>query len=125
MGDGQENPLETATSGYFEGERLELLWRYAYRPEFVPLLMDYLGVQPQSQVLDIGCGTGFLSRLIARSVGGAQVTGLDTDSASLELGRELIVAENLGAQVKLISGSAYELPFPDEHFDTITSQTLL
>ncbi len=125
MSDGSRKPVETARSGYFEGERLELLWRYAYRPEFVPLLMDYLGVLPQSNVLEVGCGTGFLSRLIAKSVDGVQATGLDTDRASLELGRELVAAEDLEAQVKLISGSAFELPFPDEHFDTVTSQTLL
>ena len=35
----------TPVDGYFKGENLELTWRYAYRPEFVPLLLDYLGVQ--------------------------------------------------------------------------------
>lgn len=125
MSDGSKEPKETARSGYFEGERLELVWRFAYRPEFVPLLMDYLGVLPQSNVLEVGCGTGFLSRLIAKSVDGVQATGLDTDRASLELGRALVAAEDLEDHVKLISGSAFELPFPDEHFDTVTSQTLL
>ena len=125
MVDETSTPSQDAASGYFEGERLELIWRHAYRPEFVPLLIEYLGVSSGSEVLDVGCGTGFLSRLLARSVPGAHITGIDTDDAALETGREMVALEKLEGLVELVSGSAFELPFASGHFDAVTSQTLL
>lgn len=118
-------PSQSAASGYFEGERLELIWRHAYRPEFVPLLIEYLGVSPGSEVLDVGCGTGFLSRLLARSVPDVRVTGIDTDNAALEIGREMVAVEELDGRVEFMSGTAFDLPFADGDFDAVTSQTLM
>ena len=112
-------------TGYFEGERLELNWRFAYQPEFVPLLMHYLGAAPGLRILDVGCGSGFLARLLARTLAEVQVTGLDADQKLLDLGQEMLAREKLTAQVELQKGDAYHLPFPDATFDLATSQTLL
>ena len=111
-------------SGYFEGERLELVWRYAYRPEFIPLLMDYLGAQPGMRILDMGCGTGFLSRLLAQIFEESWVVGLDADETLLNLGRQMLESHGL-TNVELRQGNAYQIPYPDETFDLVTSQTLL
>ena len=115
----------TSMSGFFEGARLELIWRYAYRPEFVPLLVDYLGAQPGTRILDAGCGSGFLSRLLARTLDGVQIVGLDADEKMLALAHQMVEREGLAAQVELRSGDAYQIPFPDDAFDLVTSQTLL
>lgn len=120
----------TPVSGFFEGERLELAWRYAYRPEFVPLLLEYLGARPGTRILDVGCGSGFLSRLLARSLEGVQVVGLDADEKMLDLARQMLAREKrerkgLAAQVDLRPGDAYQIPFPDDTFDLVTSQTVL
>ena len=116
--------LQTPVSGYFEGERLELVWRYAYRPEFAPLLMDYLGVRPGMRILDLGCGTGFLARFLAQTFKDSRVVGLDTDETLLNLGRQMLESSGL-TNVELRQGNAYQIPFPDETFDLVTSQTLL
>lgn len=110
---------------YFEGERLELLWRFVYRPEFIPLLKEYVGVKSGMKVLDSGCGTGFLSRILAKNVSELQVVGVDFDKKLLDIGREMKAREGLGSQIELRQGDAYKLPFPDESFDMTTSQTLL
>lgn len=112
-------------TGYFEGERLELSWRYAYRPEFIPLLMDYLGAQSGMRILDAGCGTGFLSRMLARTLGDSQLVGLEADPHLLNLARQMVEGEGLTPQVTLQGGDAYQLPYPAETFDLVTSQTLL
>lgn len=75
----------SARAGYFRGDQLELGLRYAYSPEFVPLFMDYLGARPHSRILEVGTGTAFLARLLARKLDGVQVTGLDTDANMFEL----------------------------------------
>jgi ubiquinone/menaquinone biosynthesis C-methylase UbiE len=114
-----------AAIGFFDGERLELSWRYAYPPEYVPLLMEYLGAKPGMDILDVGCGSGFLSRLLLRTLEGVSVVGLDNDVKMLELANEMAKRENLPDQIEFQLGDAYQLPFPDETFDFVTSQTLL
>ncbi len=112
-------------TGYFEGERLELSWRYLYRPEFIPLLIDYLGARPGMRILDVGCGTGFLARLLARTLDDVRVIGLDADTKLLNLARQMVEREGLTSQVELQQGNAYQTPYPAETFDLVTSQTLL
>jgi ubiquinone/menaquinone biosynthesis C-methylase UbiE len=121
----EPNHRPATVTGFFEGERLELTWRYAYRPEFVPLLMDYLGARPGMRILDVGCGTGFLARLLAQTLNAVQVVGLDADEKMLDLAHQMLEGERLTGQVELRQGDAYQLPFPDETFDLVTSQTLL
>ena len=115
----------TAKSGYFFGERQELELRYTYRPEFVPLLLDYLGAQAGMSMLELGCGSGFLSRLLAQSVPKAQVVGLDSDPASLEIARAIQKREGVGDALRFEQGDAQQLPFPDASFDLVTSHRLL
>ena len=119
-----EQPQPSATN-LFESETLELSWRYAYRPEFVPLLIDYLGARPKMNVLEVGCGTGYLARLLARSLNDVHIVGLDPDRQLLDVARRLLEREELTHNVQFWQGDAYRLPFPDESFDMVTSQTLL
>ena len=123
----RKKPFRPASSaiGFFEGEKMERDWRYAYRPEFVPLLMDYLGARPGMRILDVGCGSGFLSRLLVRTLDDVEVVGLEADEKMLDLGRRALEAEKLTDRVELLEGDAYHHPFPDETFDLVTSQTLL
>lgn len=118
-------PPTKPVSGYFEGQRLELVWWQAYRPEYIPLLLNYLGIQPGMRILDVGCGTGFLSRLLARNLDDLAIVGVDADEKLLDLGRQMLAHENLTEHVELQPGNAYQLPFPDATFDLATSHTLL
>ena len=115
----------TPIDGYFKGEHLELTWRYAYRPEFVPLLLDYLGAENGMSILDVGCGSGFLSRLLAKSLSEVRVIGLEADEEMLSLAEQLLEIDGVENQISLQKGDAYDLPFPDETFDLVTSQTFL
>ena len=69
------------------------------------------------RVLDVGCGTGALTREAARRAGAPErVTGLDLD------GEMLAVARRLTPAITWIRGSALDLPFPSERFDAVVSQ---
>lgn len=116
---------QSARAGYFQGERQEMALRYAYRPEFVPLLLDYLGARPSTRILEAGCGSGFLSRLLARKLADVQLVALDTDGAMLNIARQLQGRENLNEKIRWGQGDAYHLPFPDNSFDLVTSHRLL
>lgn len=119
------NDTPTARTGYFQGDRMELGLRYAYRPEFVPLLMTYLGARPGKSIFEVGCGTGFLSRLLARTLPDVHVLGLDSDASLLEIARQMQEREGLKEDISWAQGDAFRLPFPDNCFDLVTSHRLL
>lgn len=116
---------QSARSGYFKGERQELALRYVYRPEFVPLLLNYLGAEPGTRILEVGSGSGFLSRLLAHSLPQAQLVALDTDGEMLRIARRIQEEEGLAERIRLGYGDAFELPFADNSFDLVTSHRLL
>ena len=75
--------------------------------------------QPGEQVLDLGCGTGTLMLALARQASEAILTGVDADSAILELALARMQAAHVPAQ--LVQGMSHTLPFADAHFDVAVS----
>jgi len=67
------------------------------------------------RVLEIACGTGRFSVMLAR--GGADVVGLDVSSEMLGQAREK--AHRAGADAEWVRGDAARLPFPDDAFDAV------
>lgn len=65
------------------------------------------------RVLDVGCGTGELSRVLAAETDGL-VVGVDRD-------RHLLAR----TPVPAVQGDALSLPFPDDSFDCVVCQALL
>lgn len=70
-------------------------------------------------VLDIGCGGGFLTNLLARS--GFRVVGLDQSVESLAVAR---LYDTTGT-VQYDQGDACRLPYPDQSFDVVCSMDFL
>lgn len=79
-------------------------------------LLQQLPPQPQSQCLDIACGTGDLTALLAQKYPQGSIAGLDLTPAMLE------IAEKLHGQdrIAFIEGSIEQLPFDDQSMDVIT-----
>jgi demethylmenaquinone methyltransferase/2-methoxy-6-polyprenyl-1,4-benzoquinol methylase len=72
------------------------------------------GLKPGMKVLDIGVGTGLVSRQVARIVGAPDlVTGIDPSPGMLENAR-------VPDGVKLVRGGVEHLPFADASFDFVT-----
>ncbi len=69
-------------------------------------------------VLEDGCGTGYVSAWVARR--GGRPVGLDNSSAQLATARRLQNEHNL--RFPLIHGVAEQLPFRDESFDVVISE---
>jgi len=73
-------------------------------------------------VLDLGCGSGAFTTLLARVVGEqGKVYAVDIQPEMLQqLERKLVKAENLDIRnVEIKQASAYELPFEDESLDLV------
>lgn len=76
-----------------------------------------LGPLEGKQVLEIACGTGRFSVMLAAR--GANVIGLDISDAMLSQGRQKVRAAGLSDRAEFVRGDAARLPFPDGHFDAV------
>lgn len=72
------------------------------------------------KILDVGCGTGFFTVLLARE--GHEVTGTDLTPEMVENSRKL--AEDEGITCEFLQMDAENLEFPDETFDVVISRNL-
>ena len=78
-------------------------------------LMD---LKPGDRVLDLGCGTGWASRRIARTVTKGEVVGLDVAD---EMVRRAALASPNISNLRYIWGSAEHIAVPDKYFNKILS----
>lgn len=78
-----------------------------------------LVTRPASAVLDVGCGDGFLSALLASR--GHRVTGLDTDAPVLERARERWP----DVEVSWVQGDLRTAPLAYGSFDSVLSNATL
>src|SRR5918996_2532863 len=94
--------------------------RYFIGP-WAPGLIAVAALQPGERVLDVACGTGVVTRLVAPAVGPTgQVTGLDINAAMLAVARSLPPPS--GASITWVEGNAVAMDFPDASFDVILCQ---
>ena len=74
-----------------------------------------LDLSTRTRILDVGCGTGELTRVLAEE-STAEVVGCDVDTDLLEVARE---------HAPTVAGDALRLPFADDSFDLVVCQALL
>jgi ubiquinone/menaquinone biosynthesis C-methylase UbiE len=88
--------------------------------------LTLLDLAAGERVLDVGCGSGVVTRQIAGRVGPTgRVVGLDPSPALLAVARELAREAGLTDNVEFLEGSALRLPFPDASFDAVVCVTVL
>jgi 2-polyprenyl-6-hydroxyphenyl methylase/3-demethylubiquinone-9 3-methyltransferase len=89
-------------------------WRVPY---FSSVLKDYFGKNlTEVQLLDIGCGGGYLTEEFARL--GCKTSGVDISSNSIQAAKTH--ALNSGLTIDYRVGSATDLDFRDDSFDVIS-----
>lgn len=78
----------------------------------VKLFLTWLELTPHDQVLDGGCGRGFMLNL-ARAVADSQLIGTELDAHVLDVARRNLK----GRGIRLVNGDLCHLPYADDSFD--------
>jgi SAM-dependent methyltransferase len=90
-----------------------------YGPPLAAALMEFARVEPGMRALDVGCGPGALTTVLAERLGEASVSAADPSEP---------FAEACGARlprVEVVVAPAEALPFADHAFDVTLSQLVV
>jgi len=111
-----------ATTSRIAGTAAEIYEQHmvpAIFARWAPDLVDAAGVRPGERVLDVACGTGAVTRVLAERVGaGGTVVALDINPGMLAAARVAVPRPNVEWQ----EGSAVKMPLPDAAFDSVVCQ---
>ena len=109
---------------FVAGRTPQQLYEDYFAPGIFETWADHLvtTVSPKGDCLDLACGTGVVSRRLARCSEVTSVTGIDVSSEMVEAAR--VVSEHAGVPMKIDfqAASALELPFGDQSFDYVCCQ---
>lgn len=84
-------------------------------------LYHSVGIPHATRILDVGCGSGFVTRDLARLTTG-MVIGVDGSHQLLTVATTILTAF---PNTHLLMGDAHRLPFLDDTFDVVTCNLLL
>jgi SAM-dependent methyltransferase len=91
-------------------DKYDSVWSSLTR-QFIPHLIDAVGVSTGISVLDVACGPGYVSAAVKKL--GANPTGID-------FSRKMVaIARSMFPEVTFREGDAQQLPFADASFDRV------
>ncbi|MAF64900.1 MAG: hypothetical protein CMJ84_04480 [Planctomycetes bacterium] len=85
-------------------------------------VIEGLLIRPGFQILDLGCGTGWATRLLAQAAPGVGAVGVDVSPEMVARAEEL---SSLRIRARYEAGSFEALDFPDGRFDIAFSMEAL
>ena len=91
-------------------------WAYRFEPyarDSVERVFETLGVSDGRDLLDMACGSGYALGRAERL--GATTAGIDASAGLVDIARRRAPA------TELVVGSMFELPWPNDSFDIVTS----
>ena len=114
MPDAME-PEEYGRMAHFE---LSYWWYAGLHRLVLDALADEVAGQTQCRIVDAGCGTGGLLRVICREYPATDITGFDIANGALQIA-------STRAAGKLAQASIMAMPFPPNSFDAVTITDVL
>jgi len=91
-------------------------------PEITLKALSFIeGLNKNSRIVDIGCGTGAPTMTLAKNTK-AQITGIDLFPEFIDIFNANVQKQGLQDRIKGVVGSMDNLPFKDEELDLIWSE---
>lgn len=100
-----------------------LIQKFLKERQWKTYLIQSVSNKDPRQILDIGTGTGTLCIMMKETYSEAEITGLDGDSKILEIANSKMQKQKL--DIQFLQGMSYDLPFPANHFDVVTSSLMM
>lgn len=88
--------------------------------QFMTCLFEVVAATEPATVLDAGCGEGFIIDFLKQRDAGLDLTGVDLSEEAVDYART-----RFGDQATFRTGDLYDLPFPDDAFDTVLCSEVL
>jgi SAM-dependent methyltransferase len=104
------------------GNAMELRATDPHQQQMLSDYLDRIDFPASARVLEVGCGTGAISRRLATVPGVGEVVGVDPSTGLLDRARSL-AADMPRVSFREADGRA--LPFEDETFDVVVTHTVV
>jgi ubiquinone/menaquinone biosynthesis C-methylase UbiE len=88
--------------------------------EVMGCLYDVIAATEPRNVLDAGCGEGYVLDFISRRNPDLKLVGVDLSEQAVQYAKE-----HFGQRAEFRKGSVYKLPFSDKSFDTVVCSEVL
>lgn len=75
--------------------------------------IELMSLSPEARALDVGCGSGWATRLMAQQARGGRVVGIDISDEMIQLAQE---TSSSFSNIEFHVASAEKLPFKDNEF---------
>lgn len=85
-------------------------------------VVERMGIASGDKILDLGCGNGWATRLLAKTASGVQAIGIDVSPAMIAQAEEL---HSFTIRARYEVGPIEQLDFADAHFDRVFSMEAL
>ena len=90
--------------------------------DVVHQVIDRMGIRPGDLVLDMGCGSGWATRLLGNAAPGSGAVGIDVSAGMVARAEAL---HDLTSRARYETGTFEQLDFPDGKFERIFSMEAL
>lgn len=114
--------------GYYQtAEEMEISRKYEYEPEFIPFICKWLCPSPESSsvVVDVGCGSGYFTRIIAGCVKeNGKVVGIDPDRRLIQEAEKTCKRKRI-SNIRFKTGNIWKIPLESNYADLVVSHVVL
>lgn len=98
---------------------------FRFTDDVRPLFFKWLGISPDSHVLDAGCGTGVFTRYLAAGLGKGHIDGFDINPGFIEYGNQKLEELQLTEKAALTLEDGFHLSYEDNTYDAVTNYTYI
>lgn len=90
----------------------------------LPRHFERFALAPDARVLDAGCGSGAMTRLLAQRAPAGSATGVDTNTRYLASAARQAAAQGI-TNISFQEGNIFDLPFAEHSFDMVWCKYVL